>query len=175
MILWFYDLASYFKEKSSPWSCEVVHPATCPAHSLLRNLRARPFNPPSLAVLQDYWGFEKQDCSERGGGSPKQPFAVVLHIHRLLVTQGHVRTHITARALFTDWALERMPENQEELASLQDFFTRTSESAPVPLYSHVCVSGNLLYFMYALFIIQIGFFLSAVVPLALPAPCHLQL
>lgn len=83
------------KLQVSPTEVRVTHGdrTTLPVRSTPRNSGAAPFESPSLAFSQEHWGFEKQDCSARGGGSSEQPFAVVLHIHHLPVIHGCVCSH----------------------------------------------------------------------------------
>lgn len=54
------------------WRCRwhAAHPTGGPTSSSPRNLGAEPFHAPSLAVIRGQWGFEKQDCSERGMAAP---------------------------------------------------------------------------------------------------------
>lgn len=100
------------------------------------------------------WRLWKAGLFWAGGGASKQPFAVALHIHRLRGTHEHVHAQAADSALFTSTAAgtdaRALGGTGQPSRLLHKGFL---------ISSRVSVSGNLLYFVCTLFIIQIGFLL----------------
>lgn len=87
---------------------EVPVPHSASSHTpslfLAQEFRSWAFQVSLLGIYPRWLRLWKAGLFLKGAGSPKQPFAVVLHIHRLPVIHDHVCAHITDSALFTSWA-----------------------------------------------------------------------